>query len=339
MDFVVHLLNLVRALASDRARLALENVALKQQLLVLKRTAKRPRINDGDRTFWLLMRRMLADWKDALHIVKPETVVRWHRQGFRYYWRWKSRAKPGRPPIPQKLIWLIKRLSRENPLWGAPHIEKELALLGHEVAESTVAKYMVRTPRTPRDTWRAFIQRHMDVTAACDFFVVPTLTFKRLYCFVVLSHDRRRILHVNVTENPSAEWTGHQVIEAFPGDQPLPRFLIHDQDGIYGEAFQRKVRALRIQPVRTGRKKPQMNAYVERVIGTIRRECTDHVIAMGERHLVRVLREYVAYYNDYRPHTANAGNSPVPRSVDRGDGEIIGTPVLGGLHHTYRRAA
>lgn len=335
--FIVHMVNLLRAIAADRARLAIENVALRQQLLVLKRTAKRPRINDSDRTFWILMRRMLKDWQESLHIVKPETVIRWHRQGFRYYWRWKSRSTPGRPPISRKLIALIQRMSRENPLWGSPRIQKELALLGHVVGQTTVEKYMIRAPRKGGN-WRSFIQRHMDVTAACDFFVVPTLTFKRLFCLVVLSHDRRRIAHINVTANPTAEWTAQQIVEAFPGDT-APRFLIHDRDGIYGDAFRRKVKAMGIRAVQTGRKMPMMNAYCERVIGTIRRECTDHVIALGERHLLAKLREFAAYYNEQRPHTALKANSPLPRRLESGDGDIISTPVLGGLHHTYRRAA
>ena len=235
------------------------------------------------------------------------------------------------------VIARIKRLSRENPLWGAPQIQKELALLDHVVAESTLAKYMVRPPKKPGDSWRSFIQRHMDVTAACDFFTVPTLTFNVLYVFIVLSHDRRRIVHVNVTANPTAEWTTQQIVEAFPNDT-APRFLIHDRDGIYGDAFRRKVKAMGIQPVRTGRKMPKQNAFCERVIGSIRRECTDHVIALGERHLLRTLRAFVAYY-DQRPHTALDGNSPVARRIESGDDDVIGTPVLDGLHHTYRRAA
>ena len=205
MATIAHLFTVIRALTTDRARLALENAALRQQLIVLKRSVNRAKINDSDRVFWVLMRRMLKDWKDSLLIVKPETLLRWHRQGFRYYWRWKSRAKPGRPPIAMKVIFLIKRLSRDNPLWGAPRISDELALLGHSVGPTTVAKYMVRTKRPPSTSWRSFLANHMSVTAACDFFVVPTLTFKLLYCFVVLSHDRRRVLHINVTQYPRAD--------------------------------------------------------------------------------------------------------------------------------------
>ena len=208
MRLLLDLLALVRALSADRARLALENVVLRQQLNVLRRSVKRARINDGDRLFWVLMHRLFAEWKEHLVVVKPETVIRWHRQGFCYYWKWKSQPKGGRPAIAPEVIRLIRRMSVENVLWGAPRIRAELALLGHDVAESTVAKYMVRPKdRAPSLTWRSFIANHMGVSAACDFFTVPTLTFKVLSVFVVLGHGRRRILHVNVTHHPTAEWT------------------------------------------------------------------------------------------------------------------------------------
>jgi len=278
------------------------------------------------------------DWKNQLFIVKPETVIRWHRQGFRYYWRWKSRSKRGRPPIPMKLIWLIKRLSRENPLWGAPRIEKGLTLLGHQIAETSVSKYMIRFRKDPSPSWRAFLSNHMMVAAACDFFVVPTLTLKMLYCFVVLSHDRRRILHINVTTNSTARWTAHQIQQAFPGTA-IPTYLHRDGDGIYGEVFREAVTAMGIDHVVSARRSPWQNPFVERLIGTIRRECTNHIIALGEAHLLQVLREYAEYYNNHRPHQSLAGNSPIPRCIECGDGDILSTPVLGGLHHTYRRSA
>ena len=334
---LVHLLRLLQALASDRARIALENVALRQQIVVLKRTTKRARITDSDRAFWLLMKRMLKDWQSALLIVKPETVLRWHRQGFRAYWRRKSKGPLGRPPIDRALICLIKRMSKDNPIWGAPRIQKELALLGHELSETTVAKYMVKH-RSPPGTWRAFIARHMHETAACDFFVVPTVTFKQLYCFVVLSLDRRRILHINVTRHPTAEWAGQQLLEAFPGTEGAPRLLIRDRDSIYGDAFTRAAKTVGVEQLVTGHRMPRMNSHCERVIGTIRRECTDHIIALGERHLSRVLSEYVRHYNLTRPRGSLSGNSPVARVVET-RGDIISTPVLGGLHHEDRPAA
>ena len=261
-----------------------------------------------------------------------------HRKGFRYYWRRKSRAKPGRPPIGMKIILLIRRMSQESVLWGAPRITAELALLGHEVAESTVAKYMVRHRKdTPSQAWKTFLANHMDVTAACDFFVVPTLTLNLLYGFVVLSRDRRRILHVNVTANPTAKWTAQQLIEAFPYDSK-PRYLLRDNDGIYGWELQRCVEALGIDEVPSAPKSPWQNPYVERVIGTHRRECLDHIIPVNERHMLRVLHEFVAYYHESRVHQSLGGNAPEPREVAF-IGDVVATPVLGGLHHRYSRAA
>jgi hypothetical protein len=223
--------SIVELALKDRGQLALENAALRHQLAVRKRSVKRARVQDSDRIFWMLLRRSLKDWKNALIFVKPDTVVRWHRQGFRYFWKRKSRSAPGRPLIRMAIIMLIKRLSRENETWGAPHIVDELALLGHTVSETTVARYMARHRETERSqSWRTFIQNHLHETAACDFFTVPTATFKVLHCFVVLSLDRRRILHVNVTSHPTAAWTARQLLEAFPTDS-VPRFLMRDRDG------------------------------------------------------------------------------------------------------------
>ena len=238
-----------------------------------------------------------------------------------------------------EIIHLIRQMSRDNVTWGAPKIASELAHLGFRVAESTVAKYMVKRPnKPPSQTWKAFLRNHVDVTAACDFFVVPTATFKFLYCFVVLSLDRRRIVHVNVTSHPSAEWTARQILEALSGDEAVPRFLMRDRDAIYGWGFHRMIRMLEIDEVISAPRSPWQNGFVERVIGSIRRECTDHVIAFGERHLLRLLREYVAYYNESRCHMSLDGNAPVPRAVEL-EGAIISTPVLGGLHHRYSRSA
>jgi putative transposase len=341
MRLFLDLLALVRALAGDRARLALENVVLRQQLNVLRRSVKRVRLNDGDRLFWVLIRRLFKEWKEHLVLVKPETVVRWHRQGFRYYWRWKSRAKGGRPPVGPEVIALIRRMSAENVLWGAPRIRSELALLGHDVAESTVAKYMAKPKdRKPSQTWRTFLRNHIRVSAACDFFTVPTLTFKLLYAFVVLSHDRRRILHVNVTANPTAEWTAQQITEAFPGDALIPRYLHRDRDSIYdGEAFRRCVTGIGLREVVNAKQAPWQNPFAERVIGSIRRECTDHLIAIGQHHLRCILRRYAEYYNRSRCHLSLDGNAPEPRDVEGGRAGVRAISHLGGLHHRYTRAA
>ncbi len=327
------------SLVRSSAALRLENLALRQQLAVLKRQSKRPRLRDSDRFFWVLLSRFWSGWKSALLLVKPDTVVGWHRRGFRWYWCWRSRRKPGRPPIDPALIQLIKRLSLENSLWGSPRIQLELELLGYKVAESTVDKYRVRTRRGGSgQTWMIFLQNHMKATAACDFIVVPTAFFRLLYCLVILSHDRRYIIHFNVTTNPTTAWTLRQMIEAFPGDGTEPRFLIHDGDKIFGPRFDDRVRILGIEPIKTAPQSPWQNCFVERVNGTLRRECLNHLIVLGERHLRRILREFVTYYNEGRGHQSLRA-TPIPRQPCSAKAHhVVATRVLGGLHHTYAAA-
>ena len=333
------LLAAVKTLLRSRSQLALENLALRHQLAVLKRSVPRPRITDSDRRLWIVLRRFLDAWRDALILVQPNTVVRWHRAGFRAYWRRKSVPRRiGRPPIPMRLVCLIKRLSKENATLGAPHIKDELALLGHDVAVSTVARYKVRTRPGSAQGWKTFIRNHIHETAACDFFTVPTVRFRVLYVFVVLSLDRRRILHFNVTSNPTAAWTARQLFEAFPGDLRLPRFLMRDRDSIYGWEVMPALKAMKMRSVVSSPRSPWQNPYAERVIGTLRRECTDHIIPWGEEHLRRVLSEYVRYYNEARTHQGLDGDAPEGRVVERAR-EVVGEPVLGGLHHRYRRAS
>jgi len=281
-------------------------------------------------------------WESRLILVKPETVVRWHRDAFKAFWTWKSRRKKcGRPPLSPEVIALIKRMASENPTWGAPRITSELLLLGFKVRDTAVAKYMPRRKHgPPSQAWRTFLKNHMPQTVACDFFVVPTATFRLLYCFLILSHDRRRIVHFNVTFNPTAEWTAQQMIEAFPGDGPIPKYLIRDRDGIYGAFFRRRVKHMGIEEIITSRKSPWQNPYAERVIGSIRRECLDHVIVLGEQHLRRILKMYVAYYNEARPHLSLERNAPVRRNVEPPSrGRVIAISQVGGLHHRYQRAA
>jgi transposase InsO family protein len=288
------------------------------------------------------MARLWTDWRSSLALVQPETVVRWHRKGFKLFWRWKSWTdQRGRPPVNPEIISLIRRMSQENRTWGAPRIQSELRLLGHDVAESTVAKYMTRRRQgPPSQSWRTFLNNHLNSTAACDFFVVPTATFRLLFCFVVLAHDRRRIVHFNVTPHPSAAWSAQQLIEAFPGDEPLPRYLLRDRDSPYGAYFRSRVQGMGIREVITARKSPWQNPYVERVIGSIRRECLNHVIVFDDKHLRRVLRQYFVYYNNCRPHLSLDGNAPVRREVEPpSNGRVIAIPKVGGLHHHYTRAA
>ena len=288
------------------------------------------------------MSRVWKNWRSSLVLVKPETVVAWHRTAFKAFWRWKSRPRRrGRPTVPREIVNLIKRMARENPLWSPERVQSELALLGHEVAEATVKKYMGRRPGgVSSQRWITFLRNHLPETAACDFFTVPTVTFRWLVCFVVLSHDRRRIVYFNVTANPSAEWTAQQVVEAFPGDGAIPKFLVRDRDGIYGDYFRRRIRNTGIREIITSRKSPWQSPFVERVIGTIRRECLDHVIVLGENHLRRILKSYVCYYDRSRPHLSLQRNAPIPRKVEPpSQGRVIAMPQVGGLHHRYQRAA
>src|SRR2546428_2014759 len=338
MSILRIILLVLRALFRDRSHLALENLALRQQLAILHRKAPRPRLRSADRVFWLSLARVWDQWRSALILVRPETVLRWHRQGFRYFWRWKSR---GRPSVSPEVTRLIRRMSRENPLWGAPRIRSELLLLGYDVAEATVAKYMSRRGRRPpSQTWPTFLRNHLRTSAACDFFVVPTATFRLLFCFVILSHDRRRIVHFNVTAHPTAEWTAQQIREVFPGDGTEPRYLLRDRDSAYGDAFRRSVRAIGIREILTAPQSPWQNPYAERVIGSIRRKCLDHLIVLGEQHLRSILKSYVNYYNVSRPHLSLERNAPVPRSVEPSAfGAVVAVPQVGGLHHLYTRTA
>ncbi len=341
MSWLAWLLLLLRACLRSRHHLVLENLALRQQLNVARRSVKRPRLTDADRRFWIAMVAIFPAWRDALCLVKPGTVLRWHRKGWRAYWRWKSKARRcGRPTIGWKLVRLIHRLSMENPTCGAPRIRNELLLLGHDVGESTVPRYMVRHRCRGRGQgWMTFLKNHLKVTAACDFFVVPTATFRNLFVFVVLSHDRRHIRRIAVTLKPTAEWTARQILQAFPGGDE-PELLLRDNDRIYDEEFSRVMKAVAIREVRTPFRSPWRNPCAERVIGTLRRECADHVIAISAQHLERVLREYVGmYYKPARPHLSHDGNSPLARTPEATPvDDVVATPVLGGLHHTYRRA-
>ncbi len=320
--------------------LALENLALRQQLTVSKGRQPRPRLREMDRIFWVVRSRACKNWRSSLHVVRPETVVRWHRRGFRLYWAWKSRRRCGRPAIGRELRDLIRQMSRANPRWGAPRIHGELLKLGLMVSQATVSKYMLRPRRPPSQVWRTFLKNQAKDLIALDFFTVPTATFRILFVLGVLSHHRRRLVHFNVTEHPTAEWTARQLIEAC-GQEESPRQLIRDRDQVYGERFSRQARLLDIREAVTAPRSPWQNAYAERVIGLIRRECLDHVVVVGERHLLGILSKYIAYYNAVRTHLSLGKDSPEPRSVQPpSQGTVVEVPRVGGLHHQYvRRAA
>lgn len=323
---------------SRRAALVAENLALRQQLIVLQRSVKRPQLRQSDRIFWSWLSRLWPGCRSALVIVQPETVVRWHREGFRLYWRWKCRKRAGRPPVSREIRDLIRRMASENPTWGAPRILSELLLLGHDVAESTVSKYMPRQQKPPSQTWRTFLANHAHQIVACDFFTVPTVTFRVLYVFLVLRHDRRHVVHLNVTASPTARWAAQQIVEAFPFDA-APRFLLRDRDCIYSQEFSDRVEHMGIEQVLIAPRAAWQNPYAERMIGSIRRECLDHVIVLNEDHLRRILAEYFDYYHNARAHLSLARNSPNARSVEAPAGKVVSKAYLGGLHHLYTRAA
>ncbi len=341
---LISLTTLLATLSSifrSRAALELENVALRHQIGVLQRSArKRPRLTPGDRLLWVWLSRIWSDWRLALVIVKPETVVAWHRAGFRLFWTWKvRRGQPGRPVICREIRDLIRKMCRENPGWGAPRIHGELLKLGIDIGESSVSKYMVRCRKPPSQTWRTFLENHAQQLVSIDFFTVPTIRFQVLYVFLVLAHDRRRIVHCNVTAHPSAEWTGQQLREAFPFDQ-LPRYLLRDRDAIFGDDFRGQVRDMGIQEVLCAPRSPWQSAYVERVIGSIRRECLDHVIVFHESSLRRTLASYFDYYHRSRTHLSLGKDSPEPRPIQPLPmGSVVAVPQVGGLHHRYERRA
>jgi len=338
--FVLGVWTFLRILCVDAANVSLENVALRQQLAVLQRSVPRPRVYRRDRLFWVCLSRLWSGWRSSLLIVQPVTVVAWHRKGFQLYWRWKSRTRTaGRPPIDREIRDLIRRMARENPTWGRRRIQAELRFLGYDVAELTVAKYMRRPSPRPSSTWRTFLEAHIGDIVALDFFVVPTLTFRLLFGFLILRHDRRELVHVNVTDHPTAAWTVQQLVESFP-EETAPKYLLRDRDAIYGDVFARRVKGMGIREVLIAPRAPWQNPFAERVIGSIRRECLDHVIVFNERHLRRLLRSYLAYYNATRPHQALHNNSPHPRDVQPpACGRILAIPQVGGLHRRYQRAA
>ena len=270
---------LVVALSSvfkTRAALQLENVALRHQLGVLRRSVKKPKLTPLDRLLWAWLSGVWADWRCALIVVKPETVIAWHRKGFRLFWTWKVRhGQPERPSVLNDVRDLIRLMSRANPTWGAPRIHGELLKLGIDIGETSVSKYLVRHRKPPSQTWRTFLENHVKNLVSVDFFTVPTLRFQVLYVFLVLAHDRRRILHFGVTAHPTAEWTAQQLRDAFPWDT-APSYLLRDRDRIFGDDFSKQVQDMGIQEVLSAPRSPGQRAYVERVIGTIRRECLDH---------------------------------------------------------------
>src|SRR5271168_909751 len=320
----------------SKSRLEAENAALRHQLIVLRRKVRgRAQLTNGDRWFFTQLYRWFPSILKVLAVIRPETVVRWHRAGFRSYWRWKSRSSGGRPQIDSDLRALIRRMSVENSLWGAPRIHGELLKLGFAVAQSSVAKYMVKRRGAPSQGWRTFLRNQAPDIAAMDLFVVPTIGFKLLYGFVIVRLHRRDLVWINVTTNPTAEWVARQITEAFPWDG-APRYMIRDRDRIYGTVVTRRLRTMGIRDKPIAPASPWQNGFAERLIGSIRRECLDYIIVFGEAHLRRTLRSYACYYNDIRTHRSLDKDAPVSRPVQR-TGIISSHAILGGLHHHYAR--
>jgi transposase InsO family protein len=320
----------------SKIRLEAENAVLRHQLIVLRRKmCGRVQLATGDRWFFVQLFRWFPSILKVLTIIRPETLVRWHRAGFRRYWRWKSRSLGGRPQIETELRALIRRMGVENPLWGAPRIHGELLKLGFEVAQSSVAKYMVKRRGPPSQEWRTFLSNHAPDIAAMDLFVVPTIGFDLLYAFIIVRLHRRDLVWINVTANPTAEWIARQITEAFPWNE-APRYIIRDRDRIYGAAVSRRLRAMGIRDKPTAPASPWQNGFAERLIGSIRRECLDHIVVLGEAHLRRILRSYACYYNDIRTHRSLDKDAPTSRPVQR-TGIINSRAILGGLHHHYVR--
>src|SRR5258707_10572998 len=320
----------------SKSRLEAENTALRHQLIVLRRKVRgRARLSNNDRWFFVQLYRWFPSILQVLTIIRPETLVSWHRAGFRRYWRWKSRSRGGRPQIDAELRGLIRQMSMENLLWGAARIHDELLKLGFELAQSSVAKYMVKRRGPPSQGWRIFLRNHAPDIAAMDLFVVPTISFKLVYGFVIVRLSRRDLVWINVTTNPTAEWIARQITEAFPWNEG-PRYLVRDRDRIYGAVVTRRLRAMGIRDKPTAPVSPWQNGFAERLIGSIRRECLDHVIVLGEEHLRRILKNYAAYYNGVRTHQSLNKDAPISRPVQR-SGVISSHAVLGGLHHYYVR--
>ena len=337
-------LALIRCVRSRR-ELVLENLALRQQLAALAARQPRPRLAVHDRLFWVILRRFWSNWRRVLVIVHPETVVRWHRAGFKLYWKWISRAhaRAGRKPTPKALRELIFRMVVENNTWGAPRIHGELKMLGYEISERGVLRWMRKAPRNaePARRWAAFLSNHREAIAAMDFFTVPTVTFGVLYGFFVIAHERRHILHFNVTSHPTSAWVVQQLREAFPYDS-APRYLIFDRGASFNDDVVDTIKSFGIQPKRTSFQSPWQNGIAERFVGNCRRDLLGHVLVVNKRHLKRLMKAYISYYHEDRTHLGLGKETPAGRKAEENpapDCRVVSIPRLGGLHHRYRRAA
>ena len=337
---LLHLVRLLPFLVGGHRQLALENLALRQQLAVYKRTVTRPPLRRTDRLFWVALAKVWAGWTQPLVIVTPATVLRWQRRRFREYWtRLSGRPTGGRPPVNAEIRALVTRMAGANPLWGAPRIHGEILKLSLDVSERTVSRLMSKRRPEPSQTWRTFLANHARDLVSIDFFTVPTARLRVLFVLVVLAHHRRHVIHFNITEHPTAAWTAQQIVDAFPDDS-APSYLLRDRDPVYGEPFRHRVKGMQMDDVLTAPHSPWQNPFAERLIGSIRRECLNHVLVLGERHLRRVLTSYFAYYHQARTHLALDKDAPELRPIELpAAGQIVELPEVGGLHHRYLRQA
>jgi putative transposase len=343
-DTTFLLLGTLTDLARSKSELVAENALLRQQLIILRRQVKRPTCTKTDRMLLVLLARAVRTWKHALFIVQPETLLRWHRQGFRLFWKYKSRAASTKPKIAPETVALIKEMARDNRLWGAERIRGELLKLGLRVCKRTIQKYMrqVRTARPRGQNWKTFLDTHAEQIWACDFLAVTDLFFRSLYAFFIIELHSRKVIHVGVTRSPTDAWTAQQLREATAFGVG-PKYLIRDHDGKFGLGFERVAKTSRIEILKTPYHVPQANAICERFLGSVRRECLDHLLIVHEKQLQRVLGAYVCYFNRARPHQGikqqipeqKAGSAP----EDHTCGKVLAFPILGGLQHDYRRSA
>jgi transposase InsO family protein len=334
--FLILVLHVLVSLFKTQARLEAEIIMLRHQLNVLRRSVpSKPKLVPSDRLFLVWLYRLFPSALNAIAIVQPETIMRWHRAGFRLYWRWKSRSRGGRPKVPTEIRRLIREMSLANRLWGAPRIHGELLKLGIEVAQSTVAKYMAKSGRGGSQTWKTFLHNHSADVGAMDFLILPTVGFKLLFVLVILRHERRRLISLSVTAHPTADWIARQITDAFPWDE-TPDNMIRDRDASYGQAVTRRLTAIGIRDHPIAPRSPWQNGHAERLIGSIRRECLDHIVVFGEGHLRRILATYTGYYNELRTHLSLDKDSPNRRPV-QWHGHLIAQSILGGLHHQYCR--
>jgi putative transposase len=322
----------------SRRELLLENAFLRHQIVVLRRRVPRPILTPVDRLRLLLAARLLPGWRGAVALVQPQTILRWHRLGFRLFWRHKSRSLP-RDQLKSGTVELIREMAAKNRLWGAERIRGELLKNGVRVSKRTIQKYMRSCRRNDGgQTWSTFIKNHAQDIWSCDFVQSYDLLFRPVFLFFVVHLASRRVVHVATTRNPSQEWTAQQIRNATM-DSAAPKFLIRDRDAKFGAAFDRAATGAAVRIIKTAVRAPDMNAIAERFAGSLRREMLDHVLVLDDHHLARIAREYVAFFNPARPHQGIAQRTPVGSATASGEGEVIAYPVLGGLHHDYRRAA